>query len=285
MRASAGAVAQGPAKQLPEYDKPPVVEVACSLQFQPLNQLDTAHLGLLWSHYRDRYPNTEQQSPLPNMHETFGSPAAARVKLNFQETMPVPRAWFLNEDSTRLVQVQPDHFALNWRKLETEEEYPRYTRLRADLIAELDIFERYLASEKLPAIVPDQVELSYVNHLPPVDTRRERMEPQQFLRLWAGQMEPGVMDAPEDLTFQVRYTVRDETTREPLGRLYVTLEPRINVKTQVPIYALTLVARGAPIGEGIKGAMVFLDHAHQWIVETFTAITTPEMHRSWGRTR
>jgi uncharacterized protein (TIGR04255 family) len=270
------------AKQFPEYGKPPVVEVACSIQFQPIEGLDTAHLGLLWSVYRDQYPITEQQAPLPNIKEAFGLPSATRVSVQFLETIPVPRAWFLNDNATRLVQVQQDRFVVNWRKLETGEVYPRFPELRGTLVDLFARFEAYLAREKLPPVVPDQVELTYVNHIPAGESGRPRTELQRILRLWTGAAERGVLPVPEDVGLHVRFLLNGPTG-EPAGRLHVTLESRFFVRTGAPLYALTLIGRGAPEGEGLAGALTFLDRAHEWIVEGFTSITTPEMHRVWER--
>jgi hypothetical protein len=41
----------------PDFADPPVVEVALSVQFDPLSALRTPQIGLLWAEYRTRFPN------------------------------------------------------------------------------------------------------------------------------------------------------------------------------------------------------------------------------------
>lgn len=59
------------ARDLPAFEKPPVVEVAASLQFDPIESLHAMRLGLLWARYRDRYPVVEMQPPLGDAKEAF----------------------------------------------------------------------------------------------------------------------------------------------------------------------------------------------------------------------
>ncbi|MGH8591471.1 MAG: TIGR04255 family protein, partial [Gammaproteobacteria bacterium] len=110
---------------LPEYAKPPVVEVACAVQFEPITELHAGRLGALWGEYRDRYPRVEQHPPLPALREQFEA-TPARLGFTVETTFPMPRVWFLSAEGTRLVQVQRDYFILNWRKLDTDAVYPRY---------------------------------------------------------------------------------------------------------------------------------------------------------------
>ena len=72
------------------------------------------------------------------MQEDFGPPQPPR--LEFMTEAPPVRFWFLTDDTSRLVQVQPDRFTANWRKVEPETPYPRYRQLReqfAELLTRL----------------------------------------------------------------------------------------------------------------------------------------------------
>ena len=87
---------------LPDFDRPPVVEVVLSLQFEPISSLTTAHVGLLWQRYRDRLSVIEEHPPLPSQFERFGPPSP-RVNVSIEDKPPAPRVWFLNEQKTRVV--------------------------------------------------------------------------------------------------------------------------------------------------------------------------------------
>ena len=51
-------------QSLPDFDNPPLIEVALSVQFDPLEQLRTPQIGLLWAEFRDRFPVTQEHVPL-----------------------------------------------------------------------------------------------------------------------------------------------------------------------------------------------------------------------------
>ncbi len=270
------------ARSLPEYRKPPVVEVACSVQFEPIKELHAGLLGLLWEEYRERYPRVEEQAPLSPTREQFtGSPP--RFGFSMQGTFPMPRLWFLTEDGQRLVQVQRDHFIVNWRKLDTGAAYPRYPTLRETLIEELDLFQKFLADEGLAPIRTVQTELTYVNHIEARESDGSRKSLSRIVRIWAGDKAVGKLPEFEEATVQAHYIIRDGA--KPVGRLHVTIEPQQYVKDNTPLYALTLVARGAPPTPDVDGAVASLDRGHEAIVEGFTAITTDEMHKTWERQR
>lgn len=42
--------------RLPEYANPPLQEVALAVQFAPLLEFRTPHMGLLWRELRSRFP-------------------------------------------------------------------------------------------------------------------------------------------------------------------------------------------------------------------------------------
>ena len=57
--------------RLPHYVRPPLNEVAISLQFKPL-KLQAALLGFYWQGIRERFPITEDQAPLAHFLEAPG---------------------------------------------------------------------------------------------------------------------------------------------------------------------------------------------------------------------
>lgn len=270
-------------RMLPEFDRPPVIEVAASIQFEPVAGLDAARLGLLWSVYRTDYPHTEHHPPLRKEIERFGSPAPATIEISLDPNFPTPRLWFLNGRRTELVQVQQDRFALNWRNNDTGDPYPRYVNLSAKLAEEFERFEQFLDREGLGPLNINQVELTYVNHIPAGPAGGTRTPVERILTLWAGEVSGGRFPAAEDLSFQTRYVMSGPSG--PAGRLHVRLQSQFRIADGTPLYTLHMVGRGAPESANLDGALALLDRAHCWIVDGFTAITTPAMHQTWGRTR
>ena len=46
---------------------------------------------------------------------------------------------------------------------------------------------------------------------------------------------------------------------------------------------MKLKARGRPDGDGFDGVLRFLNVGREWVVRAFAAVTTPQMHKMWGR--
>ena len=92
---------------LPDYERPPLVEVALAVQFAELPGYRTVHAGLLWQDkFREAYPRFFEQPPLDPTFEVFG-PQARTPQLQIKQMPgpPVPRLWFMNDNKTELVQI------------------------------------------------------------------------------------------------------------------------------------------------------------------------------------
>jgi uncharacterized protein (TIGR04255 family) len=256
------------------------VEVACSIQFEPIRRLHAGLLGLLWQRYSAQYPNVEQQPPLSPTLEQF-EVKPLRIGFSLETAFPMPRLWFLNADGTRLVQVQQDHFIVNWRKLDTEATYPRYRSIRDTLIEAFARFQSFLTEQHLemPSVI--QTELTYVNHIDARAKDGNRRPLSQIIQIWSERTLSGKDLQFEEASFHARYVMNDNG--KPTGRLHINVEPQLYVRDNAPVYALTLIARAAPPTPDLGGALSSLDKGHKAIVEGFTEITTKQMHAVWGR--
>lgn len=151
--------------KLPDFDDPPLIEVALAVQFEPLTALRPLHLGLIWKRFQGSFPRTEEHPPRDLTVERFGVPTPPKMEVRIETTPPVPRYWFLNEAGTELIQIQQDAFVHNWRKVGEGDEYPRYEYIRDRFRAELEMFNQFLIDEGLGDLLLNQCEVTYVNHI------------------------------------------------------------------------------------------------------------------------
>lgn len=141
----------------------------------------------------------------------------------------------------------------------------------ADFLRENDLAEPKLT----------QGEVTYVNHIFPVDgVWTSHGEAEKAVTL-LGKVRGSFLPAPEDVRLSARYVIVD-SGGSAAGRLHVVVEPRFLVQDDRPLLLLQLTARGAPIGEGLEGAREFFDLGREWIVKGFVEVTSAEMHRQWG---
>jgi len=182
--------------RLPDFTNPPVIEVALSVQFEPLSGFRTSHFGLLWSDFRRQFPRTEEHPPRPPVIDQFGIRRAPKMDVRVEMALPVPQC--------------------------------------------------------------------------------------RFLTVWTTRYSDTFLSGPEDIGLRVRYIIPG-VDGSPIGRLLVSVDPAYRAEDDRPIYVLLLTARGRPIGQGIEGALGFLDIGREWIVRGFTSLTSPRMHEIWGR--
>jgi uncharacterized protein (TIGR04255 family) len=269
---------------LPDFGKPPVSEVALSVQFNPLPLLRAFQIHDLWiTAYRSRFPKVEEHVSLESVIEQFGVapiPEAQRLSIRFRniDAPPTARFWFIDEAGNELVQVQQSRFVRNWRKSGDGDQYPRYEHVRSSFVSDFRLFSNHVAAASLGTIVPVQCEVTYVNMISPA----KHAEVGHVIQQLTGGFSEPFFPSPEDVTSVWRFVI-PRTDGSPVGRLSIELRPAYKRETEEEILQLHLTARGLPLGDGLEGVLAFLDLGREWIVRGFAAITTPAMHKSWER--
>jgi uncharacterized protein (TIGR04255 family) len=263
------------------FERPPLAEVAIGVQFRPLTSLRAVHLGVLWERWREDYPILEEQPPLEPTFEQKGPIFGSQVQLSFGPP-PMMRHWFLNDDGSRLLQVQRDRLVLNWRRIDSLDPYPRYEALRDTLLSRLSEFTRFIREFDLGSVEITQSEINYINAIEVGNGLKKPGQVELILNSWKPSHEVHHLGEPEE----VRITQVFPLTH-PAGmpaRLYVSIEPAQRQDGE-PFLLLTFTVRGSPPGGGPDDATAFLNFAHAQVVQSFTELTTPTMQKAWGRTQ
>lgn len=268
---------------LPDFANPPVVEVALSVQFDPLRSLRAPQIGRFGQEFRDRFPVTEEHAGIDPVIERFGAAEGRQgaVRVELLPAHSVPRCWFLNPAGTELIQVQQDRLIHNWRKV-GDAAYPRYKHVRGEFAGELDRFRAFLQREKLGELRPNQCEVTYLNQITPSQAGGSIGELDKVITVFQPGYSDDFLSTPEEASLTARYVIPD-AAGEPLGRLHVSVEPVHRASDDQPIFLMNLTARGRPVGESIEGALAFLDLGREWVVRGFASITMQSMHRTWRR--
>jgi uncharacterized protein (TIGR04255 family) len=260
---------------LPEFELPPLDEVALAVHFQPLKAFHTAHHGLFWSTINDRFPTTESQAPAFTLIEQ----ADFRPQRPMIEFGPVPalsRSWFLDQTGNNLIQIQNDLFARNWRKLQGEESYPRFPHLLAEFRRDWQAFSSFIQKEGLGDIRIIQCELTYINHIER-GAGRESLE--NLSEVFSSLRPPdqgAFLPAPEMFSWEAKYKLPDER-----GRLSIEVKPIFRGRDMKIVLLFQLIARGKPGGQNNGEIATWFELAHEWIVRGFHQLTSDQMHRLW----
>lgn len=262
-------------EQLPEYDAPPVQEVALGVQFRPVFGLRPIELGGLRELWRDRYPLVQEQPPMPPQVET---PSAGPPQVQFVVGPGLQtRVWFLNEDQTELVQLQHDRLIVNWRQAVPDAPYPRYPHVRSVFAGRFTDVSQFVSDRQLGKLDVVQAEVTYINAIEPEGGNLGRLD--QVLRTWKSAA-PHHLGEPEQARLALAFQVPD-IGKAPV-RMYVAVDPAQRPDGH-PIIFLTITVRGAPLGVDLQAALEFMDQARSHVVRSFTELTPETMHALWER--
>lgn len=270
---------------LPDFVNPPLTEVALSVEFEPTKKFGPAEIGAYWGQIlKAKFPRREVHPPLASVREHFERPPhAQQLKVEILSELPTPRFWFLNEPGTELIQVQGDRFVHNWRKQKDADVYPRFENVRQTFKEELDRLGSFLETECSASMTPVQCEVTYLNHIVyGPELRPGQVE--EIISTWRKAYSDTFLKEPEHVHLGFKYVIMDPASRKPVGRLHVNVNPAFSTPGGAPILVISLTARGNPVnGQDSEAVIKFFNIGREWIVRAFASVTTPKMHKIWGR--
>ena len=265
---------------LPSFHKPPVNEVVLGVSFRPLTAVKITDLGRLYEAFKQDYPTVEEHPPYYPPIEQFGAAGFAASLSVDLTVMDWPRLWFLSKENDRLIQFQRNWLAFNWRKISPESEYQRWQAVRESFIGAYASVDSVVDSLTGEHVSPLQCEVSYINQIDSADLGIQSGELWRVLRL-ACPLPEGPLPPPEQMALQVQYPMSKDG--ETIGRLHITTQPARRRGDGREILIINLTARGRPTGSDLESVLTFLDLGSEWIVDSFAALTTDEMHKTWER--
>lgn len=264
---------------LPNFEKPPVIEVVCGILFKPINSLLVPHFGLLWEKFRDEYPTCREVPPLNPLLEQYDNAKPFQIELS--DTPPLPRIWFVHKNDTGVIQIQRDRFLHNWRKVHPEDEYPRYHKVMEMYKKQFSKFESFLTEHELGSLEPQQYEMTYINHMYQGYGWNSTKDVGALLPDFSFRNDPKrFLPAPESINWRTGFALPN---RE--GRLHATVRHGKLKETAQSLIILDLTVRGIGTDRSLEGMAAWFDLAREWIVRGFVDLTgTGRRHkRKYGR--
>jgi uncharacterized protein (TIGR04255 family) len=263
----------------------PVNEVVYSIGFERKASLVPPRLGVALTDLIARYPNTEVQQPydmpleLP-LEKQPTAVVAPRIDFLGVDQLNI-RYWLISPDEVEVVQLQPNYLATNWRRRRPDQPYPGYAALRQRFAETYDQVNRAVLAQQEEPVRPRQVELTYVNILQPDSLWQHHGEAHQVVRV---QFED-VADY-EQLSFAYTRGLpgpHGQGSDGFVGRMYVNVQPAVDIGRHRPAINLTLTVRSAPLDpQTLQAALEFFETAHTAITRAFRSITTEQARRVWG---
>jgi len=269
---------EGSSSALPDYDNPPVTEVVFGIQFNRLENLKAPHTGILWEKLdRNKYPECKEMPPIVHTIESFELIPSQTPSVTIEAfgNPPLPRLFFINEIKNHLIQVQQDRFHQNWRRLKSDDKYPRYVTLYPKFTESWELFKSFVKELNLGIVKPDQYELTYVNHIPRGEGWVNLSDVEKVFPEFQCKVGDRFLAEPESISWRKVYRMPNDS-----GRLHASLRLAVSKESNDRLMVLDLTARGF-----IPDKMdAWFDMAHEWIVKGFSSLTGKSIQDSvWKR--
>lgn len=265
---------------LPEFERPPLDEVLCSLAFRQMPGFTPQKAINFWRLFSEHYPNFEIMPPVPLEREEFGGPAP-RFTL---PTLMVPgqasalRFWFLTADDDRVVQIQRDRITHNWRSRPASDGYVRFPNVFSEFKEKVKSFSEFCKSDDMGDLLPLQSEVTYINIIEIGD------EGSFDVADWLRGFSVARIEQEDGFSFRIARGFRESEAGPWTGRMTMSGD-RVISSGGIHAIRLALMVRNECEGRDIDDALNTMRRARSMIVHAFTDITTPQAHACWGRTR
>jgi uncharacterized protein (TIGR04255 family) len=264
----------------PKFENPPLIERAITVVFTKLENFSIGDYGLFWSSLRDDFPISEIAPPVIQELENFEGFKPAQPQIPILAENSLPRAFFRNPEKGELIQLQPDRFSFNWIKTGTDDRYPNSEPLLERFFLLFKRLNAFVAERQLGQIVPVQCELTNVNVIPITDVGETFADVATVIRLPALDQSYGCLRLESQLAASKHLLVDDEG--KLIGRVHSIAQPAIHADTGELVFRFDIVARGAPLGSGLKGIKAFLEQAGSAVNAVFLASVTNSGRQFWG---
>lgn len=247
------------------YRKPPLVETSLGVGFEPIPGWNVQHFGLYQHEVRERYPTFDTANPI-----VLGRPG-----LNMSIFVPAQkvRAFYSNEERTRLIQMQNDLFFLNWQKMANETSYPRYHKLKAAFLDEWRAYGEFLDGNKLARPTVSRQQISYINVIDRARMGNGFLEIDDVFAAWRSS-QGTISAARRDVTMSATYQIDDV-------ELTYVLQSAIRLADSQPVFQFTLTSSTMRNVVDVDASL--MDHLHAVLIEAFEEFTSQRAKEFWGK--
>lgn len=258
-----------------EFTKSPLNESVFGVCFDQIQGFRSTHYGLFWRKIRKQFQVYSDTAPL-------APPPGQLIKIGFTDIPPLPRVCFSNNETNNLLQIQPDRFVYNWRRLAGEKDYIGYPSCKEEFFKNLLIFEEFLKKESLiESLAVRQCELTYINQ---AEQGSLWSRTDQVGRIFPilnsiSQFQNAGFSFPEDFNCQFRTALPDDFGH--LSAKFVTAQRQ---KDHQKVLQLILTV-SVPLSEAtISDISDLYDKAHKYILNAFSGLTSKDVRsQHWGQ--
>lgn len=243
-----------------ELSNAPIKEVVIGAQFNG-RLINYECIYQFYNLIKDKFPTIKENPILPAIIEKLDIPSETKILPGFNS-----RKFFINENGSKLIQLQGDRLLFNWKKTNSDEEYPHFDSVYKEFNSVLQ------EVNKICKIIDkiNQVEVTYLDHVPLSDFEKKSFNPLNIFNLINIKEE----DELKHLKLELGYPISDLN-----GVLNINLNSATKSNNTEKIFVLESTCRGAL---GKKDLDTWFKNAHQILLQSFRNIITENAKNKWG---
>lgn len=261
------------------FGRPPIEEVVLSVLFKPLDGFLAPHLGEIWQELKtEGFVNIAEQPPvIPTMGHFLN--AGKEPELHFDKVPQLARIWFIHKDDNQIIQVQRDRFTFNWRKTESEQNYPGFSAILEKFSGFYNRFGETIQNMEVGTLTPLQYELTYIDQLMQGEGWNNLEDMGKICNLFMdAQSSDSFWSGAESMTFRASFPIENLHSQ-----LYLAVGNRIRVSDQRQTLQTDFTMRGFP-ADAEHTIHAWFKSAHGQIREKFVRMFTEDIQTQiWER--
>lgn len=252
--------------KVPDYEKPPLNELAIGVHFEPLTGWQSRHIGQFWTRVSNDFPGTEDRPPI------FEVEVGPRFQV--LQLPPLRRTFLISQDQTFVIQLQEGKFLLNWRKIRPTDVYPRFNTVFDKFVTYWGLFSDFVEREKAGHLKPVRYELTYVNHIEqgedPVSATVER-----YVRIFSwNSLNAKFLPRPTGINVVWTFPLPEQ-----LGFAQANLSQGVRDDGRA-VLVLVMSCSGAASSK--VSLNEWFAASHRWLADGFKELTTDTARKEWG---
>lgn len=239
-----------------KFLNPPVVEVVIGAQFKD-SVFNNKAIFDYYSQIKDTYPNIQENQILPAIVEKNNAPNIQRLIAGFNS-----RKLFINNNDSRLIQIQANKLLFNWRKTQ-DEDYPHFNSVIKEFRGIYNNLNRlHNIENKL-----DQLEITYVDHFLLEEFQKEDYNPSSILNIL------NIEDPMKNIECSITFPIKELSSN-----LNFTLRSATRNIDNKKLIVMETTCRGFNSNISIFS---WYDQAHKEVANLFLKFTTNSAKKKW----
>ncbi|MEI2693878.1 MAG: TIGR04255 family protein [Saprospiraceae bacterium] len=239
----------------------PVVEVVIGAQFSE-SALPNQLIFDFYQKIRNQFPLIQEHPPLLSIIEKINEKNENYLTQNI-----LSRKFFLTQDQTKLIQIQPNRLLLNWRKNTENTEYPHFNNVLNEF---LNIYTKINQIMQIDNYL-NQLEVTYVDHIILEDFDKVDFNLTGILSVY------NFSRTVKNFEGQISFPIGSIN-----GNIILNIKNAIRNSDQKKLFVVETTCRGFNQAYSIQK---WFDLAHNELVSFFEEILTPLTKSKWGYTK